>query len=68
MSSQPVKQQEKGGSAQKQVKGSASLSSEPVGKAGERVETVAAHKGALGESQREVGKVVIVEHMQKMEH
>ncbi|KAJ2377653.1 hypothetical protein IW150_001257 [Coemansia sp. RSA 2607] len=67
MSSQPGKQQEKGGSVPKQVEETAPLSGEPVGKAGERVETVAAHEGAPGENQREVGKVVTVERMQKME-
>ncbi|KAJ2379426.1 hypothetical protein IW150_000173 [Coemansia sp. RSA 2607] len=66
MSSQPSKQQEKGGSVPKQVKEPAPLSSEPVGKAGEWVEAVAAHEVVPGENQREAEKVVTMEHMQKM--
>ncbi|KAJ1860446.1 hypothetical protein LPJ73_001368 [Coemansia sp. RSA 2703] len=67
MSSHPVKESEKSGAPSKLAGGAAAASSAPEGKQGERVEPVPTHREGAGEGQREFGKVVTVERMQKME-
>ncbi|KAJ1854977.1 hypothetical protein LPJ73_002392, partial [Coemansia sp. RSA 2703] len=67
MSSQPTKESEKSRAPSKPACGTVATSSVPEAKQGERAESVPTHEGGAGEGQREAGKVVTAECMQRME-